>query len=408
MFKSRVDRIGLAVCLALLGDLALFAVLPIHYQDVGVTLANVGIILSIHRLFRIPLNPFIGLLVDRWGRRRPFLIGLFFAVVSTIGYGLASGLIWILFMRIVWGIAWMLINVSAMSMVVDLSTSSNRGSNSGRFTGWYMAGLALGPILGGFLVDGIGFRFAMILCGFITLAGAIIALFTVHETSQDTREILKNHPGTENPRIIFSFSGIGQKLWRLFLLFAIIQFAGEGVALSTLALKLQQTLGNNLQIGTILIGIASAGGVLLGIRSIMSAFASPIFGRIFDGKTNRNAVMLTCVVIGIAGFLMIAYFDSLAAILAGTALVAVSLGGLPGILLALLGNEVKEDQRGLVTGLYSTFGDIGSMLGPLMAYFLLERTGLQFVYLLCAILFGLSILIGALPVPIATREKMAK
>ena len=49
--------LGLAVCLSCFGDLTLFASLVTRLDVVGITLAQVGIILSIHRLIRIPGNP---------------------------------------------------------------------------------------------------------------------------------------------------------------------------------------------------------------------------------------------------------------------------------------------------------------------------------------------------------------
>ena len=79
---TTVNKIGFAVCLSLVGDLSLFAVLPTHYADAGLTLLNLGLILSIHRLIRIPGNPLAGYVIDRWGRRKPFLLGMVFAFIS--------------------------------------------------------------------------------------------------------------------------------------------------------------------------------------------------------------------------------------------------------------------------------------------------------------------------------------
>lgn len=87
----QVHVIGLIVCLSLFGDLTLFAVLPTHFAAVGVSLANVGILLSVHRLIRVPGSPIAGVLMDRWGRKRFMIAGLVFAVIATSGYGLVQG-----------------------------------------------------------------------------------------------------------------------------------------------------------------------------------------------------------------------------------------------------------------------------------------------------------------------------
>jgi MFS family permease len=82
---------GLAVCLSLFGDLSLFASLVTRADVLGLSLGAVGIMLSVHRLIRIPGNPLGGALLDRWGRRRLFILGMALATISTAAYGLVRG-----------------------------------------------------------------------------------------------------------------------------------------------------------------------------------------------------------------------------------------------------------------------------------------------------------------------------
>ena len=96
--------LGLAVCLSLFGDLTLYTVLVTQLDELNLTLADVGIMLSVNRLIRIPGNPVIGLFVDHLGRRGIFIFGMVLGVLSTASYGLVRGFWPFLGGRLVWGI----------------------------------------------------------------------------------------------------------------------------------------------------------------------------------------------------------------------------------------------------------------------------------------------------------------
>ena len=81
-----INILGLAICVSMLGDLALFAALPVKGQILGISLAQVGILLGIHRLIRIPGNAIGAVFINRSRRKPFFLAGMGLAVLSTAGY----------------------------------------------------------------------------------------------------------------------------------------------------------------------------------------------------------------------------------------------------------------------------------------------------------------------------------
>ena len=89
MNKTRsVVLVSGATAFSLLGDQVLYAVLPVLYQDLGLTAIQVGILLSANRWIRLLLNGPAGALYDRWPRRRLLLFGLFLIIINRL-----SGLI---------------------------------------------------------------------------------------------------------------------------------------------------------------------------------------------------------------------------------------------------------------------------------------------------------------------------
>ena len=74
----------LATGASLLGDAALYAVLPSAYASAGITIAMVGLVLSTNRLVRLFSNALVGMASDRFGRRAPFTLGMGLAVISNV------------------------------------------------------------------------------------------------------------------------------------------------------------------------------------------------------------------------------------------------------------------------------------------------------------------------------------
>ncbi len=396
--------LGLAVCLSLFGDLTLYAVLPGQRQTVGLSLAAVGVMLGANRLIRIPGNPLVGLAYDRLGRRRLFLLGMSFAVLSTLGYGFVSGFLPYLLTRLMWGAAWTLINVGGLAMLHDLSTVDNRGQLSGAYNGWILGGFAVGPLMGGVLVDLIGFRALMRIYAATTAVGWLIAVVWLPETHRRRSDRDPRPNACRSRQSVWS--GLDQLVQRarralrreprlpdLLLLTLLFQFAGEGVALSTFNLLLEQRFGHTLNVGTITLGIASVSGVLAALRSVTAGAIGPLAGRLTDRRQERTSALAVSMAVGIGGFLLLALTESLTAIVSGILLSALSAGVGMAALSATLGDMTTEEQRGILVGTYATAGDCGSAAGPLLAYALASVVPLTWAYGICALAFGAGLIL---------------
>ncbi len=392
--------LGLATCLSLFGDLSLYAVLVTQLEQVGLSLAAVGVMLSANRLIRIPGNPLAGLLYDRWGRRNLFLAGMLLGVLSTAGYGLVFGFWPFLLTRLGWGIAWTLINVGGMSMVVDVSTQANRGRWMGIFNTWIQVGLALGPMVGGPLVEMVGFRSAMLICAGLTLLGLAVAALALPETAGLARGASGGGPSEAR------WPGRWSEIWHwgtrvlkqgdrgivtASALYAIVQFSGDGVVLSTLSLLLQRRFGEQISVGGLALTIGAAAGLLLGTRSLLASAAGPVAGHLSDGRLGRWPVVAGSLLLGIAGFGLLAFATGPWSLLAGVALGAIGSGAALAALAAVVGDLTPQRREGAVMGLYATAGDLGSTAGPILAFALVVAVDLKWIYLLCSLTFLLGL-----------------
>ncbi len=383
--------LGFAVALSLLGDLSLFATLTTQLNVLNLSLAQAGILLSVHRLVRIPGNPLAGVLMDHLGRRPLFVLGMALAVASTASYGLVDGFWPLLFGRVGWGMAWTLINVGGLNMVLDLSTPASRGRLAGFYNAWVWVGYALAPLLGGFLVDSITFRPAMLVLSGVTALGLGAAFLALPETLPAGLRASGREPlfsrltalWDTGRRLVLDFP----LLRRGMLLFAMVQFAGDGIVLSSLALLVLQRLGETIILGEVVIGVASLSGGLLALRSVLAGLTGPLAGHLSDGMFRRPVVIAAGLALGALSFGLLALGQGLPVLLVGVIAGAMAGGTLSTALPAYLGDTAPEDRRGAALGVYATFGDAGSMLGPFLALALVPLVGLAPVYLFAAVVF---------------------
>lgn len=100
--KERASRqvivISLITAACLIGDSMLYIVLPICFAQAGLSsLWEVGIILSVNRLVRLPLNPMVGWLYRHISDRTGIFIATVLATITTFSYAFADGFaVWLL------------------------------------------------------------------------------------------------------------------------------------------------------------------------------------------------------------------------------------------------------------------------------------------------------------------------
>ena len=410
--------VGLAISLSLPGDQTLYAVLPTQAQAVGISLGVVGVLLGVNRLIRIPGNPIAGLLYDQLGRRRLFLLGLLLGTLSTASYAIAQSFPGWLAGRLLWGIAWSLLNVGGLTMMLDVTEDHDRGRVIGLFQLSYLLGLAFSPVLGGLLTDALGFRPALLVCAAITAVAFIITFFTLPETrsippaagaygqpltrpiaivKQTYRRLfaqsLLNHRARRPGRTArVERRAQASRLLAINYVYLVTFFAGNGVVMSTISLYLKQNFGDEVLIGDVAVGVASLGGMFLAMRSLAGMVAGPMSGHLSDLKGDRWPVVLGGISIGVVGFGVLILGRDIWAVALGVILIALSSGTLLTTLVALTGDLAASDQQGKAVGRLTTAGDLGSAAGPLLAYALLALIDLRWVYLLCGLGFASGLL----------------
>jgi DHA1 family multidrug resistance protein-like MFS transporter len=402
--------LGAAIGLSLAGDSTLYTVLANQTAVVGISLGEVGILLGANRLIRIPGNPLVGALYDRLGRRPLFLWGLALGVVSTAAYGWARGFWPMLSARLLWGIAWALINVGGYTMVVDRSTPADRGRMTGLYQTSYLLGLSISPLVGGGLTDALGFRQAVQICAGLQTAGLLVALWALPETAPQARPAIigamgprMHRPGMERLGAwLTAVRRLDPGLLAVAAIYLVVFFVSNGVLMSTISLYLGQRWGERIPLGATEVGVASLAGIALSLRVALGIVAAPVAGVVSDRLHSRWPVVYGGLGLVFGGFLLLVLPVPVWAVLAAVCIGAAGAGALIAVLAAMVGDRVAGVRPGMAMGALATAGDTGSAAGPLVAYALVVGFGLQGVYLLCLLAL---VFVAILSLPVVTQSQ---
>lgn len=379
--------VGLGVALSLPGDLTLYIVLPTHTDQAGIVLGNVGLMLSANRLIRIFINSPFGVLIERIPRRRLAVPALFLGGFSSLLYTI-PGFWTLLIGRLLWGIAWAGLWLSASTIVLDISTRDNRGRFVGRLQMWYFIGVGLGSLLGGVLTDWLGYLDTFKVCAVITLAAALMwwlllpETFQKHPTPPHTEnESLSPAARVDNPRValVIAVALLGIN-WLIFL----------GILGAVLPLLLEERVGESIALVGLIVPLATFTGALSAGNQFVSLITSPLAGWLSDITHQRWGLVVFALLLGVVALGLTAVGSGVVVVVA-TMLGAVTTSVLQTQVMTLIGDHSASHQRGRILGILNTIGDLGSAAGPLLAYALLPLIELDGVFWVAAVVLALML-----------------
>ena len=186
------NRLVLALSVARFGDAVgnsiLFIALPLYVGKLSAPWfpfpesVRVGILLALYGLVSAVLQPVMGGLSDRLGRRKPLILGgLLVMGLGTLGFMLAVRFTDLLLLRALQGVGVAMTIPASMALMAAGTHRKSRGGSMGIYTTLRMGGFVVGPLIGGYLQVHASFDAAFVAGGACILVGFLLVQIWVRD-----------------------------------------------------------------------------------------------------------------------------------------------------------------------------------------------------------------------------------
>ena len=361
-----------ATALSLLGDQALYALLPLYFQEIGLLPIQVGILLSANRWVRLLTNHLAERLVDRFPVNLMLVLSLALGALLSLAYAYISSFLVLLVARCLWGLCWSFIRHISVMGVASSTEPQNLGQIMGFYNGISHIGSVLGIVLGGILFDLIGFSTTLALFCLFSLFAVPFAMRSGIQTSSIITDPQQNNQSsTRYSALLCCGFCIGS--------------VGPGLIMSTLGFILLSRYGTEVVLMGFVVGIATLNGLLLGCRWVLDTLGAPIYGALIDRTGIRLGAPL-CFLGGMIVMLLLNLSENLAGLALGMIVFFMC-----GTALSTVVSAEASRQGAKVFARYATAGDLGAAFGPVIGWGAYELIGTpNFVFVLGAGLYAIG------------------
>jgi EmrB/QacA subfamily drug resistance transporter len=188
-----------AMCFALfmvmLDNTVVNVALPSIQRDLHADISDLEWVVNGYTLTFAVLIATGGRLGDIFGRRLMFLTGVIIFAVTSATAGLAVNSEMLIASRAVQGIGAALMMPATLSIVTHTFPANERGKAIGTWAGVSALALSIGPVVGGFLTEHVGWQ-AIFFINLPVAVGAVVAtLFAVRESRDETVDRTVDYPG---------------------------------------------------------------------------------------------------------------------------------------------------------------------------------------------------------------------
>jgi len=401
-WKRNLAVIWFAEVVAIAGFTVVIPLLPLYVRELGVQGERevriwAGAIFSAHAVAMAIFGPIWGALSDRYGRKVMVERAMFSGAVLISLMGLARSVQQLVLLRALQGALTGTIT-AANALVATTAPRERVGYALGMLQMAVYLGASAGPLLGGLVADGFGYRAAFFVTGaLLSLAGFGVLLFTKEEF-QPRMSPAEGPASGGSDRL-----ALHRRVWT-----GLAPVLGSVPLLSVMGVGLVMRLGVRL-LGPVMplfveaivppnARVASITGLISGISAAASAVGALSLGRLGDRLGYRWILVASAIGSAVCYFPQFFAGDTntLLFLQAGTGLM---MGGALASLSASLARLAPEGQEGIVYGVDASVASVANAIGPMTGSTLAAWLGLRVPFLVATGIFGLAGVAAARLIP---------
>jgi len=185
----------LASSMAFIDGTVVNVALPFLQTNLNATAIGIQWVVEAYSLFLSALLLVGGSLGDRYGRRRIFNLGVVIFAVASALCGMAANIEQLIAARAVQGVGGALLVPGSLALISSSFNEKERGKAIGTWSGFSAMTTAIGPVLGGWLVEHWSWRAAFFLNLPLAVAVLAISLWKVPESREKEQHGPLDWPG---------------------------------------------------------------------------------------------------------------------------------------------------------------------------------------------------------------------
>ena len=326
-------------------------VLPLYMRGIGLSFSDVGVVLG-----AAGAGAMLGAVPSGWvmARRNERVLLVFSLVViaaSTAVLGLTAAVAAMIALRIMFGAGGMGLRLALQTYVAAGVESGSRGRALSLIGGSFRLSLFVGPLLGGYLADAVGFKWTFMLCGAVTAVGLAGAVergpMAPHAPVEPRFDDLLRMPVLTALR----------RHWR------ILAKAGPAAGL---AVAVRQGRYVAVPLIAAELGLSpSATGSLVAVGTGADLLLFPLSGYLMD-RFGRLYAIVPSFTLVTAGLVILAYSHTALMVAVSGAVMGIGNGIGSGTMLTMASDLAPSEARGQVLSGLAVLQDTGSLLGPII------------------------------------------
>lgn len=345
-------------------------IVPIFAKnEIGASYAELGLIGLANFIPYMFIPVFVGMLVHRFNNGRLLCIGVVINTASVFLLSLARTVPEVMALRAVTGIAHAFFWPPAEAIISNVSDANSRVKNISRFTGFFVAGFMIGPLIGTFLLDGldVSYRLLFQIATFVMASSIIFAL-------QLTKKQMHANYTT------FSFSAIKQVTKFPIVIMILIYCASS--------------FGMILTIYPAFLNDRSMSAIDIEILFFVFGASRVVTLALTDRLARHTAMTLVSSTITIAAGLVISFLsDSILEFSLAMLLMGFGFSIIFPLTLEIILRKTPKENTGITIGAYETTFGMGWSIGPIAAGLISEFSGNATPYLAFFVLgIGITII----------------